>query len=135
MQEIRIKAFAKVNYALDVLGPRADGDHAIRTVLQSISLSDEVGLERISEGFELFTEPGQTDIGPPERNTAYVAWKSLRRLTGEPLPARVTLRKEIPAGAGLGASRVGAGATAATARAAAIPTATPRMVPASTSSA
>jgi 4-diphosphocytidyl-2-C-methyl-D-erythritol kinase len=110
MQEIRLKAFAKINYALDVLGLRADGYHEIRTVLQSISLSEEVGIERISDGFELFTEPGQTDIGPPERNTAYVAWKSLRRLTGEALPARVTLRKAIPAGAGLGGGSADAAA-------------------------
>jgi len=102
MREIRLRAFAKVNYALDVLGLRADGYHDIATVMQSISLSDEIGIERIAGGFELSFEPAGADIGPPERNTTYIAWKRLQRLTGEALPARVTLRKGVPAGAGLG---------------------------------
>ena len=109
-QGIRLRAFAKVNYALDVLGLRADGYHEVSTVIQSISLSDEVGIERIAAGFELSTVPEQIDIGPPERNTAHVAWSSLQGLTGEALPARVTLRKGIPAGAGLGGGSADAAA-------------------------
>ena len=44
IREVRLKAFAKVNYALDVLGLRADGYHEVSTVMQSISLADEVEL-------------------------------------------------------------------------------------------
>ena len=110
MREIRLRAFAKVNYALDVLGLRADGYHEVRTVMQSISLFDEVEIELIAEGFELSFEPEEAAIGPLERNTAYVSWKLLRGLTGEVLPARVTLRKVIPAGAGLGGGSADAAA-------------------------
>jgi 4-diphosphocytidyl-2-C-methyl-D-erythritol kinase len=102
MREVRLRAFAKVNFALDVLGLRVDGYHEISTVMQSISLSDEVEIGRIAEGFEFAFEPEGAEIGPPERNTAYVAWKSLQRLTGESLPVSVRLRKWIPVGAGLG---------------------------------
>ena len=109
-QEIRLRAFAKVNYALDVLGLRADSYHEVRTVMQSISLSDEVGIERLAAGFELVTEPERADIGPPERNTVYIAWKSLQSLTEEALPVKVTLRKGIPAGAGLGGGSADAAA-------------------------
>jgi 4-diphosphocytidyl-2-C-methyl-D-erythritol kinase len=109
-REIQLRAFAKVNYALDVLGLRADGYHEVRTVMQSISLSDEVGIERIARGFELSIEPEEADIGPPERNTASIAWKLLERLTGEALPAKVKLRKVIPAGAGLGGGSADAAA-------------------------
>ena len=109
-QKIRLRAFAKVNYALDVLGLRADGYHEVRTVMQSISLADEVGIERIAEGFELCSGPDGADIGPHERNTASIAWKMAQRLTDEPLPARVTLRKGIPAGAGLGGGSADAAA-------------------------
>ena len=98
MGEVRLRAFAKVNFALDVLGLRVDGYHDISTVMQSISLSDEVDIERIAEGFELDVEPEGVEIGPPERNTAYVAWKSLQRLTGGALPVRVRLRKMDPGG-------------------------------------
>ncbi|MDQ3862748.1 MAG: 4-(cytidine 5'-diphospho)-2-C-methyl-D-erythritol kinase [Actinomycetota bacterium] len=110
MGSVRLRAFAKVNYALEVLGLREDGYHEVRTVLQSISLADEVGIEDIAEGFELSLEPAHKEVGPPERNTAYLAWKLLERLTGEALPARVRLRKEIPAGAGLGGGSADAAA-------------------------
>jgi 4-diphosphocytidyl-2-C-methyl-D-erythritol kinase len=110
MREVRLRAFAKVNYALDVLGLRADGYHEISTVMQSISLADEVELRRATGGFDLSLEPEELRIGAQERNTTYLAWKALRRLTGKELPVEVTLRKEIPAGAGLGGGSADAAA-------------------------
>jgi 4-diphosphocytidyl-2-C-methyl-D-erythritol kinase len=110
MRHIRLRAFAKVNYALDILGLRGDGYHEVRTVMQSISLADEVELQRTTGGFELTSEPEEARIGPPERNTAYLAWKLLRGLTNDELPVKVTLRKMIPAGAGLGGGSADAAA-------------------------
>ena len=110
MREVRLRAFAKVNYALDVLGLRADGYHEVSTVMQSISLADEVELRYPSGGFDLSLEPEEVEIGPQERNTTYLAWKALQRLTGEELPVKVTLRKKIPAGAGLGGGSANAAA-------------------------
>jgi len=110
MREVRLRVFAKVNYALDVLGLRSDGYHEVGTVMQSISLADDVGLRRAAGGLDLWLEPEGVKIGPQERNTAYLAWKSLQRLTGEELPVKVTLRKEIPAGAGLGGGSADAAA-------------------------
>jgi 4-diphosphocytidyl-2-C-methyl-D-erythritol kinase len=110
MRKVRLRAYAKVNFALDVIGLRVDGYHDIATVMQSISLSDEVEVEHITEGFEFTFEPEGAEIGPPERNTAYVAWKSLQRLTGGALPASVRLRKWIPVGAGLGGGSADAAA-------------------------
>ena len=108
MREVRLRAFAKVNYALDVLGLRDDGYHEISTIMQSISLADEVELRRSTGGFYLSVE--HVEIGPRERNSTYLAWKALQRLTGEELPVRVTLPKEIPAGAGLGGGSADAAA-------------------------
>jgi 4-diphosphocytidyl-2-C-methyl-D-erythritol kinase len=110
MREVRLRAFAKVNYALDVLGLRADGYHEISTVMQSISLADEVELRRATGGFDLSLEPEELRIGAQEQNTTYLAWKALWRLTGKELPVEVTLRKEIPAGAGLGGGSADAAA-------------------------
>ena len=110
MREVRLRAFAKVNYALDVLGLRGDGYHEVSTVMQSISLADEVELRHAAGGFDLSLEPEEVEIGPQERNTTYLAWKALQRLTGEELPVKVTLRKEIPAGAGLGGGSANAAA-------------------------
>ena len=110
MREVRLRAFAKVNYALDVLGLRADGYHEVSTVMQSISLADEVELRYPSGGFDLSLEPEEVEVGPQERNTTYLAWKALQRLTGKELPVKVTLRKKIPAGAGLGGGSANAAA-------------------------
>jgi 4-diphosphocytidyl-2-C-methyl-D-erythritol kinase len=110
MREVRLRAFAKVNYALDVLGRRADGYHEVSTVMQSISLADEVVLRRAAGGFDLSLEPEEVEIGPQERNTTYLAWKALQRLTGEKLPVEVLLRKRIPAGSGLGGGSADAAA-------------------------
>ena len=109
-REVWLRAFAKVNYALDVLGLRGDGYHEISTVMQSISLADEVQLRRAAGGFDLSLEPEEVKIGSQERNTTYLAWKALQGLAGEELPVKVTLRKEIPAGAGLGGGSANAAA-------------------------
>jgi 4-diphosphocytidyl-2-C-methyl-D-erythritol kinase len=109
-REVWLRAFAKVNYALDVLGLRGDGYHEISTIMQSISLADEVQLRRAAGGFDLSLEPEEVKIGSQERNTTYLAWKALQGLAGEELPVKVTLRKEIPAGAGLGGGSANAAA-------------------------
>ncbi len=110
MKRVHLRAFAKVNYALDVLELREDGYHEVRTVMQSVSLADEVGIEVGDRGFGLRVEPEGTRLGPPEENTAYRAWRLLGELAGEELPVRVRLRKGIPAGAGLGGGSADAAA-------------------------
>ena len=37
---MRVRAFAKINLSLRVLGARADGYHELRTIFQSIALHD-----------------------------------------------------------------------------------------------
>ncbi|MCA1728577.1 MAG: 4-(cytidine 5'-diphospho)-2-C-methyl-D-erythritol kinase [Actinobacteria bacterium] len=107
---IRLRAFAKVNYALEVRGVRPDGYHEISTVLQSISLADEVEIKRAQRGFALAVEPEDAEVGAPQENTVYRAWARLREVSGEELPVRIRLRKQVPAGAGLGGGSADAAA-------------------------
>lgn len=109
--KVRLRAFAKVNYALEVRGLRDDGYHEIASVLQSISLADEIDLERTKKGFELLFEPEGVEIGPLEENTVYKAWALLWEASGHELPVRMRLHKKIPAGAGLGGGSADAAAT------------------------
>jgi 4-diphosphocytidyl-2-C-methyl-D-erythritol kinase len=106
-----MRAFAKVNYALEVRGKREDGYHEISTVMQSVSLADEVGIERIKEGFELEVKPEEAEVELSEENTVYKAGKMLGEFVGRRLPARVHLCKVIPAEAGLGGGSADAAAT------------------------
>ncbi len=107
---VRLRAFAKVNYALSIKGVREDGYHEISTVFQNVSLADEVELERADRGFGLRVEPEEAQTGPLEENTIYRAWELLCGHAGSELPVRVTLRKKIPAGAGLGGASADAAA-------------------------
>lgn len=107
---MRLQAFGKVNYALAVRGIRDDGYHEVATVMQSISLADEVLLETIGGGFELAVEPEGVELGPLQENTSYRAWKLFCEAAGGEVPVRVRLRKEIPAGAGLGGASADAAA-------------------------
>ena len=107
---VRLRAFAKVNYALSVLGLRDDGYHEVATVMQSISLADEVKIWRAEAGFELFVEPENAEVGSLEDNTVYRAWRFVCEAAGQELPVRVRLRKKIPSGAGLGGASADAAA-------------------------
>ena len=104
MQFIRVPAFAKVNLRLDVLARRADGYHELRTIFQSISLHDTLQLERSrNRGIELaiLGDPGLA-AGSPRENLVWRAAEALRRHVRFPGGVRITLKKQIPAGRGLG---------------------------------
>lgn len=110
MGGVLLRACAKVNYALEVQGLRWDGYHEISSVLQSVSLADELEIERSRGGFELSFEPEGVEIGPVEENTVYKAWALLWETSGHELPTRIRLHKKIPAGAGLGGGSADAAA-------------------------
>lgn len=108
---VRQSAPAKINLFLRILAREESGFHQLETFFQSISLADEVELERDGEGIRLEVEgEGADRLGPPDQNlvvrAAALFERSLRELRGEPaMPRpgiRIHLLKRIPAGAGLG---------------------------------
>ena len=50
MNEITVKAWAKLNLSLDVLGKLADGYHEMKMVMQTASLSDDIRIELTGDG-------------------------------------------------------------------------------------
>ena len=48
LNELRVRAYAKINLYLDVIGKREDGYHDLETVFHSIALHDEVILRELS---------------------------------------------------------------------------------------
>jgi 4-diphosphocytidyl-2-C-methyl-D-erythritol kinase len=106
----RALAPAKINLGL-FLGPvrASDGRHELVTVMQSISLADEVTLERAppgSEGDEVLCP------GVPGENLALRALRGFRERTGWRAPAvRLRILKRIPVAAGLGGGSADAAAT------------------------
>jgi 4-diphosphocytidyl-2-C-methyl-D-erythritol kinase len=104
MREIRIRAFAKVNLRLDVLGKRADGYHEVRNILQTVTLHDML---RFRPGTGLGIELGiegnpQLSQAGAEKNLVYRAVDALRRELKIRAGVEILLQKRIPAGRGLG---------------------------------
>ncbi len=93
---------AKVNLRLRVLGLRGDGYHEIITWMQQVSLCDEIRVEPCGEGI-LRVRADRDDVPCGRENVAHRAASALRRAAGcQELGARIYLKKNIPAGAGLG---------------------------------
>lgn len=93
------RAYAKINWALDIVGRRGDGYHLLDMVMQSIELCDEMRFED-AEGIAL-TVDGAVP-GNPEQNLAVRAARALNDCAGTRRGAAMALQKRIPARAGLG---------------------------------
>jgi 4-diphosphocytidyl-2-C-methyl-D-erythritol kinase len=105
----------KVNLCLFVGPPRADGLHSLVSIVQPVSLADEVILEP-AERDEVVC-PGVE--GP---NLAAGALALFREHTGWAEPVRITIRKHVPVAAGMGGGSSDAAATLRlAARAAGVP--------------
>ena len=97
----RREAPAKINLALDILGKRPDGYHALCSVMQTVSLCDTVELAEGGEGFTL----SMAGFTPPEgRKTLEqrAAEAFFARLGRAMPPLTVAITKRTPAYAGLG---------------------------------
>ena len=115
---VRVEARAKLNLGLAVGPRRADGDHEIATIFQSISLADTLVLERRRAGFTLevaFDRAGAAAVGAIPlggKNLVLRAARVMEEETGIP-GAHIRLRKRIPAASGLGGASADAAATIA----------------------
>ena len=110
---MKVFAPAKVNLGLRVLGTRADGFHALDSVVALLGFGDDVELEpaetttleMLDDGVSLGALPA--DI---ERNLAVRAVRLLEREVGRSLPTRIRIVKRIPLGGGLGGGSTDAAA-------------------------
>lgn len=107
-RKLRLRAPAKVNLHLEVLRRRHDGYHEVETVLQAVQLFDH--LEVALDEQWLGREPEiAIDVDGPVRGVAAdetnLCWRAARLFCREQKVSgriRLSLHKEIPAGAGLG---------------------------------
>jgi len=99
----RVRAFAKINRSLEVLGVRPDGFHELRTVFQSIALHDTLAIRAVAGAFQLTCDDPAC---PADRSNliwraAEQVWKAAGR-RGVPRDVSIQLTKRIPLQAGLG---------------------------------
>ena len=105
---MEIKAYAKINLGLDVLGRRPDGYHEVRMIMQTVDLYDTVSLEKTEGGITLtVTLLGKEEAYPAgivpdnEENLAYKAAKLIKDTYEIEEGVRIHLQKRIPAAAGM----------------------------------
>jgi 4-diphosphocytidyl-2-C-methyl-D-erythritol kinase len=101
-----ILAPAKINWALSVIRKRSDGYHDILSIVQAIDLYDYLAFEE-SDNIEIQTN----STIRMENNLVYKAIIALKNFTGIKKGIRVTLKKEIPIGGGLGGGSSDAAST------------------------
>ena len=103
-------AFAKVNLTLDVLGKRADGYHDLKSVMQTISVRDDIEID-LDTGKPWELSCTMEGIPCDERN---LAWKAaelyFRTLGRDPNGLSIRITKRIPTEAGLGGGSADAAA-------------------------
>ena len=97
---IKLKALAKINLGLDVLGRRENGYHDVRMVMQSIYLYDNVTIEKTQgPGIQLTTNLYYLPVD--EKNIAYKAAKMLMDEFQIKSGVKILLDKHIPVAAGM----------------------------------
>jgi 4-diphosphocytidyl-2-C-methyl-D-erythritol kinase len=97
---VRVRAYAKVNLGLEVLGRRPDGYHELRTIFQTVDLFDRLSFEPADGDVELVVS--EPDLPSGEDNLVVKAARALAKAAGRSAGARIRLEKAIPPGRGLG---------------------------------
>jgi 4-diphosphocytidyl-2-C-methyl-D-erythritol kinase len=104
METLRLRAPAKVNLFLRILGRRADGYHLLDSLVVPVSLFDELAVEAsaAAEVGAVAVTCEHPAVGPQASNLAYRAAALFLRETGIAAEVRIRLDKKIPVGSGLG---------------------------------
>ncbi len=103
-----IRAYAKINIGLNILGKREDGFHNLETVFHLVNIYDELDLQPSST---IILKCDSTDVPPDETNLCLRAAQTIAGECHTIRGVQITLTKRIPVGAGLGGGSSDAAAT------------------------
>lgn len=96
---MRVKAYAKINISLDIVGKREDGYHLLEMIMQSIDLYDEISIEKQQEDITITCDKHY--VPTDERNLAYKAAKLFKEEFNITSGVKININKNIPVCAGL----------------------------------
>lgn len=97
-----LRAPAKINLSLRILGKRPDGFHELTTRMAPLDVHDLIEIERLGDGDEVIFTCSDPTLPADESNLMIKAYRALQRPTGVTGRWRMHLEKHIPSGAGLG---------------------------------
>lgn len=98
---IKLRSFAKINLGLEITGKRPDGYHELRTVFQTIDLSDELHLLPRTGG-KITLHGSDSRVSWDESNTIARAWRLIRENFDVRGGFDIRVVKNIAPGSGLG---------------------------------
>ena len=98
---LSLPSFAKINWSLQILGKRPDGFHEIRTILQTISLHDDLHF-KVSEDDVITLSCNDSNIPTDSENLVVRAASALQDRFSVDRGVHIRLEKRIPSQAGLG---------------------------------
>ncbi|MFX3624210.1 MAG: 4-(cytidine 5'-diphospho)-2-C-methyl-D-erythritol kinase [Ectobacillus sp.] len=108
--KLLVKAPAKINLSLDVLGKREDGYHEVRMIMTTIDLADRLELTELEKDrIEIVSH--NRYVPDDQRNLAYQAAKLLKERYGIRKGVSISIEKNIPVAAGLAGGSSDAAAT------------------------
>lgn len=110
MEEIKRRAYGKINLGLDVLRKRPDGYHDVKMIMQMVSVYDELTFRKISEQ-EIRIVTNKEELPFQEDNLIYKAARLILERLGSSQGILVTLEKNIPIAAGMAGGSTDAAAT------------------------
>lgn len=100
MDQIRLKAYGKVNLGLDVIGKRPNGYHDVRMIMQTVQLFDRLNMKKIKNN-GIFLETNLSYVPCNENNLVYKAIDLLKKEFKIKEGVQVSLEKHIPVSAGM----------------------------------
>lgn len=110
MESIRLKARAKINLGLDVIGKRADGYHEVRMVMQTIGIYDRLIIKKIPDE-EIRILSNLSFLPVNENNLIYKAVRLLKDTFHFSGGVEIDLNKFIPVAAGMAGGSTDAAST------------------------
>ena len=100
MDKIGLKAYGKINLALDVVRKREDGYHEVRMIMQTVKMYDYIQIKKTKEkGIKIVTN--LSFLPTNENNLVYKAAKLLMDEFGIDTGIEIKLDKFIPVAAGM----------------------------------
>lgn len=96
---MKVKAYGKINIALDVIGKREDGYHLLRMIMQTVNIYDELEFEKSEQGIKITSN--KSFVPTDNRNLVYKAIELFCNTYNVEKAISVHIEKNIPVEAGM----------------------------------
>jgi len=94
-----VKAYAKINISLDIIGKREDGYHLLKMIMQNIDLYDSLSFQKCNKGINISCN--KPYIPTNDKNLVYKAAKLFMDTYNINEGVNIYLKKNIPVAAGM----------------------------------